>query len=267
MTGSVVRLLKNNPMQKLSVAIITFNEAANIAACIQSVKDIADEIIVVDSLSTDKTTEIASKLGAKIIPQKFLGHIEQKNLALQACTHSYVLSIDADERLDEQTLESIRIEKERGFPCDGYFFKRLTFIGETPVKKGSWYPDKKLRLVKKEIAEWKGINPHDTLKLKNANTSTLQGNILHYSFSDRKDVMEKTRKYARISAIQLHSMKKSIPLWLLYIKSMARWFKHLFLKGGIFDFRNGWFLAKQQYMDAWWKYKELRELNKAKGKN
>jgi glycosyltransferase involved in cell wall biosynthesis len=254
-------------MQKLSVAIITFNEEKNMAACIQHISGIADEIIVVDSLSTDKTVEIAKGLGAKIISQPFLGHIEQKNLALRSCSNEYVLSLDADERLDEKAVSSIKQQKELGFPNEGYIFKRITFIGDYPVKYGNWYPDKKLRLVKKEMAEWKGINPHDTLTVKNTNTITLEGNILHYSFSDKKDVMENTRKFAEISAKQLYAMGKSVSPFAILLKSMGRWIKHMLLKGGIFDVKYGWFLGKQQYYDCYWKYSFLSDMNKeARGK-
>jgi glycosyltransferase involved in cell wall biosynthesis len=246
-------------MSKLSVAIITLNEEKNIAACIKSVKSIADEIVVVDSQSTDKTVEIASQLGAKIITQKFLGHIEQKNLALHSCSQPYVLSLDADERLDEKAIVAIKHQKEKNFAYDGYVFKRLTFIGNDPVKYGSWYPDKKIRLVKKEVAEWKGVNPHDTLTITGANTITLPGNILHYSFSDKRDVMENTKKFAEISANALFLSNKE-PVRFVILRSLLRWFKHYILKLGILDSKYGLFLARQQYYDCYWKYTFLNKL-------
>lgn len=253
-------------MQNLSVAIITLNEENNIGACIQSIKEIADEILVVDSLSNDKTVEIASALGAKIISQKFLGHIEQKNLALRSCSHEYVLSLDADERLDEKAINAIKQQKENGFPYDGYIFKRLTFIGNDPIKYGSWYPDKKLRLVKKTIAEWKGINPHDTLTVTSTNTITLDGNILHYSFANKQDVMDNTRKFAEISAKTLFDLHKK-PGSFIGLRSVFRWCKHYFLKLGFMDGKYGMFLGRQQFYDCYWKYSILKTLNKeAKGK-
>jgi glycosyltransferase involved in cell wall biosynthesis len=259
---SVAQQQKNKNMGQLSVAIITLNEEKNIAACIEGVREIADEIIIVDSLSTDKTVEIASSLGAKIISQKFLGHIEQKNLALQSCAYEFVLSLDADERLDANAIAAIKQQKEKGFPHDGYVFKRLTFIGKDPIKYGAWYPDKKLRLVKKELAEWKGINPHDTLSVNNTNIITLKGNMLHYSFVDKQDVMENTKRFAEISAQHLHSLGKSIPSVLIPFKAFGRWFKHMFLKGGIVYFKYGWFLGKQQYYDCYCKYTLLHSMTK-----
>jgi glycosyltransferase involved in cell wall biosynthesis len=247
-------------MNNLSVAIITFNEEKNIAACIESVQTIANEILVIDSLSTDKTVEIASALGAKIISQKFLGHIEQKNFALKSCSYEYMLSLDADERLDEKAITAIQQQKEKGFPFDGYLFKRITFIGNDPIKYGSWYPDKKLRLVKNELAEWKGINPHDTLTISNTNTITLEGNILHHSFENKQDVMENTKKFAEISAQTLFDQnKKSVSF--IWLRSVFRWFKHMFLKGGVFDIKYGWFLGRQQFYDCYWKYTLLKEMN------
>jgi len=248
-------------MQKLSVSIITYNEENNIADCINSVLTIADEIIVVDSLSTDKTIEIAQSLGAKIISQKFLGHIEQKNVALKACSHEFVLSLDADERLDAQALSELQEHKKNGFRFDGYMFKRLTFIGNDPIQYGSWYPDKKLRLVRKELAEWKGINPHDKLEIKSTNIHLVKGDILHFSFTSKEDVIVNTRKFAEISAKSLYLSGKKIPTFLILIKALGRWFKHMVIKGGVFNFKYGWFIGRQQYLDCYWKYSFLNKMN------
>src|ERR1043166_990837 len=114
-------------MTKLSVVIITFNEERNIERCLQSVKLIADEIIVVDSLSTDRTKEIALTNGAIVIDQAFLGFIEQKNLALSKASNTYVMSLDADEAISEELSKSIVEEKSKGFLKDAYTVKRLPF--------------------------------------------------------------------------------------------------------------------------------------------
>ncbi len=253
-------------MGKISVAIITFNEEANIAACIDSVKEIADEILVVDSFSTDQTVAIANEKGTRTIQNKFEGHIQQKNFALKNCTHEVVLSIDADERLDKTAIKEIKFQKEKNFPYVGYVFKRLTFIGETPIKHGSWYPDKKLRLVKKDQAGWTGINPHDILKVKSTNIFTLQGNILHYSYKTTDELFEKTKRYSEISAKHLHSLHRKNTFSPL-LKGVFRFIKHYFLKMGFLSGSIGLQIGKQQYYEALWKYETLRVLNQeAKGK-
>ena len=249
-------------MQKLSVAIITYNEEANIAACIESIHKLADEIIVVDSYSTDHTVEIAKKLGANVILNKFEGHIQQKNFAFSKCTYPFILSLDADERLDEQAINSIFVQKENGFPYDGYIIRRSSFIGNKNIRYGSWYPDKKLRLVKKDLATWGGINPHDKLILQSTNIFTLIGNILHYSYKNVEELFEKSKKYAEISARHLFSLNRKISPLFIYVKAWARFIKHYFIKLGFLDGGFGWQIGKQQYYEALWKYKGLAALNK-----
>ena len=112
-------------MIKLSAVIITFNEERNIERCIRSVQGIVDEVLVVDSLSTDRTVEIAESLGARVIHQKFLGHIQQKNFALAEATFDHCISLDADEALDE-TLQKSVLDAKSNFDCDGYSMNRLT---------------------------------------------------------------------------------------------------------------------------------------------
>jgi len=251
-------------MQKLSVAIITFNEEARIASCLESIKEIADEIIIVDSGSTDQTASISKSLGAVVITNVFEGYASQKNFALQQCNYSFVLSLDADERLDKEAIASIKKQKETGFAYDGYFLKRITYIGETPVKYGSWYPDKKIRLVKKEICVWKGKGVHESLEVNSTNIFTLDGHIHHYSYKNTGELFEKTRKYANLAANHLHSEGKKVSWITIYIKAFSRFFKHYFLKGGILAGRLGWQIGKQQFLEAKWKYQATYDLRNNK---
>lgn len=251
-------------MQNLSVAIITYNEEAKIAACIESVKDIADEIIVVDSHSTDRTKEIAANHGAKVIEHVFENHISQKNFAMTQCSHSFVLSLDADEQLDQQAIEHIKAQKENSFPHDGYTLKRITHIGDKGIMHGSWYPDKKIRLVKKELCVWKGKGVHESLEVNSTNIFALQGNILHYSYKNVDELFVKTKKYAELAAIYLHQQNKSINSATVFLKAYARFVKHYFLKFGFLSGQLGWQIGKQQYLEAKWKYGKLNQLNKTK---
>ncbi len=249
-------------MQKLSVVIITFNEEARITACIESVKDIADEVIVVDSNSTDRTREIATSLGAKVIEHVFNNYISQKNYAITQCSHSFVLSLDADERLDKQAIEQIKEQKDKGFPHDGYILKRITHIGEKGIMHGSWYPDKKIRLVKKELCVWKGKGVHESLEVNSTNIFTLQGNILHYSYKNVEELFEKTKKYAELAAQYLHDQHQTISPIAIPIKAISRFVKHYFIKMGFMSGGLGWQIGKQQYYEALWKYRRLHQLTK-----
>ena len=167
-------------MVKLSVVIITYNEEKNIERCLQSVQTIADEIVVLDSFSKDRTPEICGKYGVKFFQHVFDGHIQQKNRAISYASFSHVLSLDADEALSEELRSSIKAVKN-DFRKDGYYMNRLTNYCGHWVKHCGWYPDKKLRLWDSRKGHWTGINPHDKYELfeGDKNTGQLKGDILH----------------------------------------------------------------------------------------
>ena len=147
-------------MIKLSAVIITYNEEEHLEKCLNSLIDVADEIIVVDSFSTDKTKEICIAKGARFVEHKFDGHIEQKNYAISQAKNQYVLSLDADEALTE----ALKIEVKNiinNWEYDAYVFNRLTNYCGTWIKHSGWYPDKKLRLWDVTKGKWGGENPHD----------------------------------------------------------------------------------------------------------
>ena len=147
-------------MIKLSVVIITFNEEKNIERCLTSVKDIADEIVVLDSFSKDKTAEICINHGVKFFQHTFDGHIQQKNRAITYANFPHILSLDADETLSSELAESIKKVKQN-FSKDGYYINRLTNYCGHWVKHCGWYPDAKLRLWDSRKGQWTGTNPHD----------------------------------------------------------------------------------------------------------
>src|SRR5947199_312140 len=148
-------------MQVLSVVIITYNEEMNIGRCVESVLQIADEIVVLDSNSTDNTVAIATKKGATVYTQPFLGYIEQKNKALSLAKHNFVLSLDADEAIDRQLESSILDVKKNNTVKNGFTMNRCTNYCGKFIRHGLWYPDKKLRLFDKNFVRWGGDNPHD----------------------------------------------------------------------------------------------------------
>ena len=147
-------------MSKISAAIITFNEEKNIERCITSLRNVADEVVIIDSGSTDRTVEIAKDLKATIFTNPFKGHIQQKNFAITKTQYDWVISLDADEALSEELTASILAVKEN-LKGSGYIFSRLTNYCGKWIKHCGWYPDKKLRLFKKHEGKWGGKNPHD----------------------------------------------------------------------------------------------------------
>ena len=147
-------------MIKLSVVIIAFNEEKNIERCLKSVLNIADEIVVIDSGSTDRTVELSKTYNAIIVTQDFLGHIEQKNFALTHAKYDFCLSLDADEALSKELEKSIIQVKEQDI-VSAYSMNRLTNYCGKWIKHCGWYPDVKLRLWNKNEGQWSGTNPHD----------------------------------------------------------------------------------------------------------
>ena len=228
---------------RLSVVIITFNEEKNIGRCIDSVKNVADEIIVVDSCSTDKTAEISQNKGAKLILQPFLGYVEQKNFALEAASNDFVLSLDADEALDQQ-LETSILEEKKDFAFKGYSMNRCTNYCGKFIRHGSWYPDKKLRLIAKRNAYWGGINPHDRLELNEESPiKHLKGDILHYSYSSIEEHVQQNNKFSTISAETYFKKGKRTNIFKMMVHPFWAFFLGYFLRGGFLDGFYGFVVA------------------------
>lgn len=242
------------------MVVITFNEEHNLSRCLQSVKDIADEIIVVDSGSTDQTQNIAVSAGAKFHEHPFEGHIQQKNLALSFVESSWVLSLDADEAPDE-TLKA-EIKKILQNPhASGYTMNRLTNYCGHWVRYCGWYPDKKLRLWKKDAGAWTGMNPHDKFVLHNGKKPLhLSGNILHFSYHSVEQHRKQALKFARIAAEQLHSRGIRCPMWQASLRAGFRFFRDFFLKRGILDGNIGFTICKISAWSTYQKYLLLSEM-------
>ena len=228
---------------RLSVVIITFNEEKNIGRCIDSVKNVADEIIVVDSCSMDKTAEIAKSKGAEVILQPFLGYVEQKNMALEVANSDFVLSLDADEALDK-ILESSILEAKNDFNFKGYSMNRCTNYCGKFIRHGAWYPDKKLRLIDKKNAYWGGDNPHDKLILKDEGPiKHLKGDILHYSYNSIEEHVQQNNKFSTISAETYFKRGKKTNVFKIIVHPFWAFFLGYILRGGFLDGFYGFVVA------------------------
>jgi glycosyltransferase involved in cell wall biosynthesis len=251
-------------MIKLTVAIITFNEERNIGRCITSVKEIADEILIVDSFSSDKTEEIALSHGAKFIKNHFKGHIEQKNFALEMAQHEYVLSLDADEALSPELLQEIKKIKSN-FQFDGYRFNRLTNYAGFWVRHCGWYPDSKLRLIKKEVARWGGTNPHDILQLlPNKTESFLTGDLLHYSYESISSHITQTNKFTTIAAKHAYQNGVRSNIFKIISRPILKFLRDYFFKLGFLDGRYGFIICCINSLSALLKYSKLYDLQNGK---
>ena len=240
---------------KLSIVIITYNEEKLISKCIGSVRQIADEIIVVDSYSKDRTVEIAENLGATVIPHKFEGHIQQKNWAKDQSQYDFVLSLDADEVVSDELAQSILEVKQTGFNFPGYYVNRLNYIGNKPIKTNGWYPDSKLRLWNKNLGKWGGTNPHDKFLLPlGYSKTTLKGDLIHYSYVNLKEVWLKGKQYGLLAAPYISKISTFSILAQMFSSPILRWFKSYFIRGGIINGWTGFVIAMAQSREAWVKY-------------
>lgn len=247
--------------KKISAVIITFNEEKNIRRCLESLVGIADEIVVVDSFSTDRTAEICAEFGARFIPHKFDGHIEQKNWAREQASHPYVLSLDADEALDETLKQSILAVKST-VEFDGYKMNRLTNYCGKWIHHTGWYPDTKLRLWHNEKGHWTGENPHDEFKLfdSSATVGKLKGDILHYSYHQPEDHDKQIEYFTNIAANAFVKKGKKPFFMQAQFSAFLKFIKCYFIKLGFLDGKEGWIISKKSAYAAYLKYKKINTL-------
>ena len=243
---------------KLSAVIIAYNEEKNIGRCLASVKDLVDEILVVDSYSNDRTKEICELHGAVFIQHAFRGHIEQKNWAIDQARFPYILSLDADECLSPALRESISEVKEN-WKHDGYYFNRLTSYCGKWIRHTSWYPSPKLRLWDSRKGSWGGINPHDTFVMeKGATKKFLKGDLLHYSFSNLNEHINKINTYSTIASRSYFQQGKKSRLVDITVRPFWRFLKDYFFRLGFLDGYYGLQVSVNSAQGIFLKYVKLR---------
>jgi len=249
-------------MALLSVVIITYNEENNIGRCIESVCTIADEVIVVDSFSTDRTREIATQKGAIVKQEKFLGYIQQKNLAMQFASNDYVLSLDADEALNEKLAKAIAVEKKR-FRFKAYSMNRCANYCGKFIRHGLWYPDPKVRLFDKRIASWGGINPHDKIEL-NEKTSIrhLNGDILHFSYDSIEEHLIQSNNFTSISAASMYQRGQRSNWFRMLWNPFWTFVNGYFVRFGFLDGYYGLVIAINSAHQTFLKYVKLYSLQR-----
>lgn len=246
-------------MPKLSVAIISFNEETQIGRCIDSVQGLADEVMVLDSFSTDHTEAICRQKGVVFHQHVFDGYIEQKNRALALASFDFVLSLDADEVLSEELKVSIGLIKGNP-PAKGFTMNRLNNYCGKWIRHGGWYPDKKLRLVDRRQARWVGVNPHDKLELVDGPIVHLDGDLLHYSYLSIKGHIEQANNFSEIAAITMFNNGVKAPVWKLIINPSLMFLKCYFTKAGFLDGFFGYTISRISSHATFIKYAKLRQL-------
>ena len=243
-------------MAKISACIISYNEEDKIEDCLKSLQGVVDEIIVVDSLSTDKTLEITRKYTDKIYNQKFLGHVEQKNLAVEKASYDWILSLDCDERLTDELKESILKVKNNLESADAYRMARRTFYVYRWLNY-CWYPDIKIRLFNKNNAHWAGINPHDHVEVSGKNIRTLKGDLLHYSFDSISEHIRTLDSFTEIGADEIIKRNKKVSVLSPWTHGLWTFIKLYIFKRGFMDGYAGLVVAMLSGVHAFVKYNKV----------
>jgi len=244
---------------KLSAAVITKNEEKKIGDCLDSLS-FADEIVVVDCGSTDRTTEIAKSKGAKVVFHEWEGHIGQKNYAISQTTGEWILSLDADERVSAR----LRGEIQRALldpRADGYAMARLVFYINRWIYHCGWYPARKVRLFKRGKGKWTGENPHDKIELE-GQCQNLDGDIYHLSFDTISDHLKTINSFTQIAARERTAKNQKAGFFSIALRPPATFVKMYFLKLGFLDGIPGLILSGLSSYHVFCKYLKISQMSR-----
>jgi len=248
-------------MPQLSVVIITYNEEKNIERLLQSVQGIADDIVVLDSFSTDKTAEICGRYNVNFIQRKWEGYAATKNFANMQAKNDWILSLDADEALSEELKKSIAgIKKQEKIVTAS--FNRLTNYCGKWIRHCGWYPDVKVRLFDKKITKWEGLIHEQLVMESNQEILHLKGDCLHYSYYTVEQHYAQTEKFTTLSANDLYAKNKKANYIKIYISPIVKFLQMYFLKLGILDGYYGFMVCKISAYSTYLKYSKLLKLYK-----
>ncbi|GAB5417204.1 MAG: glycosyltransferase family 2 protein [Crocinitomicaceae bacterium] len=247
---------------KISATIITLNEERNIGRCIQSLEGVADEIIVLDSFSTDGTKAICEEAGVRFEERKWAGYSASKNYLNSLAEYDYILSLDADEALDQELREAL-IGVKNETATGVYSVNRLTNYCGKWIKHCGWYPDVKVRLFPKSGSEWVGAHVHEELEYpKGLTEKQLPGHLEHYSYYSFEGHRERADKYSALTAAKFFEQGKRVGPLKPYISAIGRFIGMYFIKKGFLDGRMGFKIAQISAQSNVFKYKELLRLQR-----
>jgi glycosyltransferase involved in cell wall biosynthesis len=242
----------------ISAVIITLNEAARIESCINSLLDLVDEIVVVDSFSTDETKAICESKNVAFYQREWMGYSQTKNLANKLATHDTILSVDADEQPDatlSKEILNLRLTDFKG----AYQIRRKNFYGEKWVHYCGWYPDSKIRIFNRQMSKWDGDYVHEKL-ITNEPIIDLKGHLLHFTIEDTEDHLTRINKYAELAALNSLKQNKSISLLNAILSTSLTFLKIFVFKLGFLDGLVGWHVSINSSKSKWLRYRYFKEL-------
>ena len=239
-------------MNKITALIITLNEERHIGACIDAVRGVCEEVLVIDSLSQDKTKEIAEAKGARVVSNPFPGFGPQKNFGTTMASNDLILSIDADEVVSSELSEAIKAIKKTSSAA-AYSFNILNFVGDRAVRSCGLYPDTHIRLYDRRLVTWNDRVVHEGLII-NGNVEFLTGDLLHYTYTDIADLKVKTIRYAQLGA-QVYKQKNPLILVIkMLVNPVAKFFKTYIMQRGFTDGYLGLIISYSRARETFLKY-------------
>ncbi len=245
-------------MIQLSIVIITFNEEKNLDRCIISLKDVADEIVVVDSFSTDNTVAIAQSYNARVVSKEFMGYGEQKNFATSQASNDWILSLDADEALTPELRQSImKVKKDPKFNV--YEMARLTKYCGQWIRHSGWYPDRQTRLYNRTKGRWIERKVHEYWELDaEEKKGLLDGDMLHYSYSSVSEHLQKIEKYSELGAREAVLNNKDATIFKMLFSPTWHFFHEYIVRRGFLDGFYGYMICKLSAYAAFSKITKTR---------
>jgi len=251
---------------KISACVIAFNEERKIRRCLQSLAW-CDEIVVVDSFSTDRTLEICREFTDRVYQHEWLGYIGQRNLVREMSRYPWILFLDSDEEVSPELRDEILAEFERGTgDFVGYEFPRLVYYLGRWIRHGEWYPDVKLRLFKKEFGRTEGQEPHDRVYV-NGDVKRLKNPVWHYTYDDITDHVNTLNRFSSIGAQQKFVHEAPFRWSDLFFRPMFRFIKGYLLRRGFLDGSHGFLIALMSAYGAFLKYAKLWEMHRRQARD
>jgi glycosyltransferase involved in cell wall biosynthesis len=250
-------------MQPISATLITYNEELNVDEALQSLSWI-DEIIVVDSGSSDTTLDICRRFTDRIFHREWTGYVDQKNFAVEKARNDWILSLDADERISPELCAEIQKLARIGFGKPGYKIPRAAFFLGRWIRHGDWYPDYQLRLFDRRYGKWAGGRVHESVKTLE-NPEFLNGEIYHYTYRSLSDYLRRLETYSSLAALDYQQRGKfATPLKLLG-NPFGAFIKAYLVKRGFIDGTPGFAVAVMGAVSVFFKYAKLYELQRTRG--
>lgn len=245
---------------KITGNIITLNEEKNIKDCIASLKQVCDEIIVVDSKSNDNTVLIAKELGAVVVEQTYLGDGPQKNVASQYSSNEWILSMDADERLDDDMIASIKKLKGLSPEVEAFSFKRKNYIADRWIKYCGWYPDVCIRLYNKNKTQFRNVEGHSSVEA--SKVKLLDGHIIHYSYQNYHDLLHKTNRFSTRGAKMFLKKNKKVNSFSPFTHFLVAFIRKFFFQRGFLQGLDGFTISLTAAINSYMKYAKYIEMKK-----